>query len=81
MLYGQLGYFIPIEPLRAGAMDAPGLFLRAATGAAWDSGESADFKVNLMGGLRFWVVEGGLAVDPDGGDTVGYGIVRFPGDL
>ena len=81
MLYGQLGYSVPIEPLRAGGLGAPGVFVRAATGTAWESGESTDFRTNLIAGLMFWVLEGGVAVDPDGGGTVGYAVFRFPGDL
>jgi hypothetical protein len=83
VVYGQLGYTIPIEPLRAGGLGAPGVFFRAGTGAAWGPDESAHFRANLMAGLRFWVLEGALAVDPeaDDGDLTAYAIFRFPGDL
>lgn len=81
VLYGQLGYFVPIEALRAGGLGAPGVFARAASGAAWASGESVDFRTNLIGGVRFWVLEGGVAVEPDGGDVLAYAVLRLPGDL
>jgi hypothetical protein len=83
VVYGHLGYEIPIEVLRAGELGAPGVFVRAATGAAWDDGQSADFRTNLTAGLRFWVVEVAMALDPetDGGDVTGYAVFRFPGDL
>ncbi len=83
VVYGQVGYSIPIEALRFGELGALDVFARAGTGAAWDAGQSTDWQVNLIAGLRFWVVEGGVAVDPgaSGGDVRGYAIFRFPGDL
>lgn len=83
VVYGQLGYAIPIEPLRAGQLGVLDVFARVGTGAAWDTGQSAEWQVNLIAGLRFWILEGGIAVDPtaDGGDVRGYAIFRFPGDL
>lgn len=80
--FGQFGYTIPIQSLEAGGLGAPGVFGRVGSGAAWDSGQSADWKVNLVAGLRFWVAEGGVAFDPSGDtDTRAYAIFRFPGDL
>ena len=81
VVYGHVGYSVPIEGLRAGGLGAPGVFGRVGTGKAWSAGQSADWRVNLVAGLRFWVVEGGIAWDPDAGDTRGYAIFRFPGDL
>jgi hypothetical protein len=82
VVYGQLGYTVPLTALSVAELGAPGVFGRVGTGAAWASGQSLDWHVNLTAGLRFWVLEGGVAVDPaaDGG-TRGYAIVRFPGDL
>ena len=79
--YGHVGYTVPIEALRAGGLGAPGVFGRVAGGAAWQEGQSADWKVNLVGGLRFWVLEAGAAWDPDSGSARGYAIFRFGGDL
>lgn len=79
--YGHVGYTIPIEALRAGGLGAPGVFGRVGTGAAWQEGQSADWQVNLVGGLRFWVLEAGAAWDPDSGSARGYAIFRFGGDL
>jgi len=82
VVYAHVEYTIPIEALRAEELGAPGVFARVGTGAAWASGESAEWRTNLVGGLRFWVFEGGVAVNPaDGGDVRGYAIFRFPGDL
>jgi hypothetical protein len=83
VVYAHIGYMVPIESLRAGGLGAPGVFARAGTGAAWAGGESAEWHTNLVAGLRFWVLEAGVAVDPsaDGGDVGAYAIFRFPGDL
>lgn len=81
VVYGHVGYAVPIEALRAGGLGAPGVFGRVGTGAAWQEGQSVDWVVNLVAGLRFWVMEGGVAWDPDSGDAMGYAIFRFPGDL
>ena len=80
--YGQVGYTIPVRALEAGGLGAPGVFGRVGTGSAWDEGQTADWEVNLVAGLRFWVVEGGVAFDPSGEtDATAYAIFRFPGDL
>jgi hypothetical protein len=81
VVYGHLGYEIPIEALRAGGLGAPGIFGRAGGGAAWQEGASAEWKTNLVGGVRFSVFEGGIAWDPDSNAARGYAIFRFPGDL
>lgn len=81
VVYGHVGYAIPIEALTAGMLGAPGVFARVGTGRAWAEGQSADWRVNVVAGLRFWVLEGGVAWDPDAGDARGYAIFRFPGDL
>jgi hypothetical protein len=81
VVYGHVGYAIPIQALTAGMLGAPGVFARVGTGRAWEEGQSADWRVNLVAGLRFWVLEGGIAWDPDAGDARGYAIFRFPGDL
>lgn len=82
VVYGQVGYTIPIEALEAGGLGAPGVFGRVGTGAAWDEDQAANWEVNLVAGLRFWVVEGGVAFDPSGDtDATAYAIFRFPGDL
>ena len=83
VVYGHVGYSIPIEALRAGELGAPGVFARAGTGAAWRAGQAVDWRVNLVAGLRFWVLEGGVALNPEasGGDVRGYAIFRFSGDL
>jgi hypothetical protein len=82
VVYGHLGYSIPISGLEAGPLGSPAVFGRVAAGAAWTSGDSADVRANLLLGLQFWLLEGGLAVDPDAdGEASGYAVVRFPGDL
>ncbi len=81
VIYGQAGYAIPLRSLEAGPLGAPAVFGRVAGGAAWRSGDSADFRTNLIGGVTFWLLEGGVAFDPDAGDVRAYATLRFPGDL
>jgi hypothetical protein len=81
VVYGHVGYAIPIGALKAGQLGAPNVFARVGTGRAWESGQSADWHINLVAGLRFWVLEGGVAWDPDASAARGYAIFRFPGDL
>lgn len=81
VVYGHVGYAIPLEALRAGPLGAPGVFARAGMGRAWEAGQSVDWRVNFVAGLRFWLLEGGIAWDPDASESRGYAIFRFPGDL
>lgn len=81
VVYAHVGYAIPIEPLQAGQLGAPNIFGRVGTGRAWEAGQSPDWRVNLVAGLRFWVAEAGFAWNPDAGESRGYAIFRFPGDL
>ena len=81
VVYGHVGYAIPIEALTAEMLGAPSVFARVGTGRAWEEGQSADWRLNLVAGLRFWVLEGGIAWDPDARESRGYAIFRFPGDL
>lgn len=81
--YGQLTYLVPVERFRLGLIGPPRLFLRAATGAAWNEGESATFETNLSAGIRLFVFELAVAVDPGASDLdpAVYATLRFPGDL
>lgn len=82
LLFGQASYLIPISFLSLGPLGHPEALIRAATGATWATGESADFDTNLVGGLRLSYAEVALAVDPaDTARTSFYAIVRLPGDL
>lgn len=83
IVYGQVTYLVPIERLRFGLLGPPRVFLRGATGAAWGEGEAAVFETNLIGGVRLFVFELGLAVDPSASDLdpAVYATLRFPGDL
>jgi hypothetical protein len=81
MVYGHAGYSIPIQVLRAGGLGAPAVFGRVGMGTTWSASQSAEWLVNVVAGLRFWVLEGGIAWDPDGRESRGYAIFRFPGDL
>lgn len=83
LVYGQASYLVPIPALRVVMIGPPKVLLRVATGSAWESGESAGFEMNLVAGVRWSVVEAGLAVDPGGSDPTSrfYAILRFPGDL
>jgi len=83
VVYGQASYLIPIPRLRLALVGPPKVLLRAATGTAWAPGEDPSFELNLMAGLRWSVLEAGVAADPgaSGWDPQVYGILRFPGDL
>lgn len=83
IVYGQVTYLVPIERLRFGLIGPPRVFVRGATGAAWGEGEDAVFETNLIGGVRLFVFELGLAVDPSASDLDPsvYATLRFPGDL
>ncbi|MGD8495664.1 MAG: hypothetical protein PVF05_05695 [Gemmatimonadales bacterium] len=81
--YGQVTYLVPVERLRLGLVGPPRLFLRAASGAAWNEGESPSFETNLSAGVRLLVFEIAVAVDPGASDLdpAVYATLRFPGDL
>jgi len=81
--FGQVTYLVPIERFRFGLLGPPRVFLRAASGAAWNPGEPAAFETNLIGGLRLFVFELAVAVDPGASDLdpALYATLRFPGDL
>ncbi|MFW6084305.1 MAG: hypothetical protein ACODAA_03750, partial [Gemmatimonadota bacterium] len=83
VVYGQVTYLVPIERLRLGLIGPPRLFLRGATGAAWDEGGDPDFETNVIGGVRLFVFELALAIDPSASDLdpAVYATLRFPGDL
>lgn len=81
--YGQVTYLIPVNRLRVGLLGPPRLFLRAASGAAWNPGGSAGFETNVSAGVRLFVFELAVAVDPGVSDLdpAVYATLRFPGDL
>lgn len=83
IVYGQVTYLVPIERLRLGLIGPPRVFLRGATGAAWGEGQDPVFETNLIGGVRLFVFEVALAVDPSASDLdpAVYATLRFPGDL
>jgi hypothetical protein len=83
LVYGQASYLIPISALRVTMIGPPKVLLRAVAGSAWDQDESPSFESNLIAGIRWSVLEAGIAVDPGGSDPTSkfYAILRFPGDL
>ena len=83
LVYGQASYLVPISALRVVMIGPPKVLVRAATGSAWDPGGSAHFETNLIAGVRWSVLEAGVAFDPSGSDPSSrfYAILRFPGDL
>jgi hypothetical protein len=83
VVYGQVSYLIPIPPLRLALVGPPKVLLRAATGTAWAPDDDPSFELNLMAGLRWSVLEAGVAADPGASDWDPrvYGVLRFPGDL
>ena len=83
LVYGQASYLIPISALRVVMIGPPKVLLRAATGSAWEEGGSSHFETNLIAGVRWSILEAGVAIDPGGSDPSSrfYAILRFPGDL
>ena len=83
LVYGQASYLIPISALKVVMIGAPKVLVRAATGSAWEPRGSSHFETNLIAGVRWSVVEAGVAFDPGGSDPSSrfYAILRFPGDL
>jgi hypothetical protein len=81
--YGQVTYLIPVNRFRVGLLGPPRIFLRAASGAAWNPGEAAGFATNLIAGVRLFVFEVAVAADPGVSDLdpAVYATLRFPGDL
>jgi hypothetical protein len=81
--YGQVTYLIPIDRFRVGLLGPPRVFLRAASGAAWNPGEEAGFETNLIAGVRMFVFELAVAADPGASDLdpAVYATLRFPDDL
>jgi hypothetical protein len=82
-LYGQATYLVPVHALRVTMIGPPKLLLRAATGTAWGPGQDPELALNLVAGVRWSVLEAGVAADPgtSGWDPKVYGVFRFPGDL
>ncbi len=80
LVYGQASYLIPIPALRIVMIGPPKVLLRAATGSAWGPGGSAQFETNLIAGVRWSVLEAGVAFDPGGSDPTSkfYAICAFP---
>lgn len=83
LAYGEVTYLVPVERFRFGLLGPPRLLLRAASGAAWNPGEAASFETNLIAGVRLFLFEVAVAVDPrqDDFDPTVYATLRFPGDL
>ena len=83
LVYGQASYLIPISALRVVLIGPPRVLLRVATGSTWEEGGSSRYETNLIAGVRWSVLEAGVAFDPGGSDPSSrfYAILRFPGDL
>jgi hypothetical protein len=83
LVYGQAAYLIPITALDVMLIGPPKVLARAATGSAWEPDGSSHFETNLIAGVRWSILEAGVAFDPGGSDPSSrfYAILRFPGDL
>jgi hypothetical protein len=81
LLYGQVGYLIPIPQVSLGLLGDLNVFGRVAAGSTWGVGEEPGFESNLLAGLRLSLLEVWFAVNPDGGDTNFGARLRLPGDL
>lgn len=83
LVYGQVAYLVPITALDVMLIGPPKVLARAATGSAWEPDGSSHFETNLIAGVRWSILEAGVAFDPGGSDPSSrfYAILRFPGDL
>ncbi len=83
LVYGQAAYLVPITALKVMLLGPPKVLLRVATGSTWAQDGSSQFETNLIAGVRWSVLEAGVAFDPGGSDPSSrfYAIFRLPGDL
>lgn len=68
LLFGQVTAVVPLVPVSVPVLGSPSIFLRDAVGSAWGPGEPARFRDNIVGGVRLFLVEAGLAMDPSVSD-------------
>jgi hypothetical protein len=64
LLFGQATLAVPLGLVSVPVVGGPELFLRDAIGSAWGEGTSPHFTDNVIGGVRIFFVEAGLAIDP-----------------
>ncbi|MDP2583226.1 MAG: hypothetical protein Q8W47_04025 [Candidatus Palauibacterales bacterium] len=64
LLFGQVTLAVPLGLVEVPAVGGPQLFVRNAVGSAWGEGTSPHFTDNVIGGVRLFLVEAGLAIDP-----------------
>jgi hypothetical protein len=64
LLFGQATLAVPLGLVSVPAVGGPELFVRDAIGSAWGKGTSPHFTDNVIGGVRLFLVEAGLAIDP-----------------
>jgi hypothetical protein len=81
LLFGQATLLFPLDVISVPVVGEPDLFLREAIGSAWGEGGRPHFTNNIIGGVRIFLVEAGLAIDPAVSDLNPTGIlgVRLPG--
>jgi len=68
LLFGQVTLSVPISGVSVPALGSPGIFVRDAIGSAWGKGESPRFRDNVTVGVRAFLFEAGLALDPSVSD-------------
>lgn len=80
LLFTRWTYVVPVPLLRVPGLGSPEVLLRAAVGSAWGGGDPVDLRENLVLGLRFLLLEGGIAFDPSasGGDPTGFLTFQVP---
>lgn len=80
LLFTKWTYVVPIPLLRMPKLGGPEVLLRAAVGSAWGRGDPVNLRENLVLGVRFLFLEGGIAVDPSAadGDPTGFLTVQVP---
>lgn len=68
LLFGQVTLTVPISVVSVPVLGSPGVFVRDAIGSAWGKGESPRFRDNVTVGVRAFLFEAGLALDPSVSD-------------
>lgn len=76
----ELAYVVPIPRLEVPHVGPTEVLLRGVVGSAWAEDESPRVEQNVVAGIRFFFLEGGLAWDPGEAerDFLFYLTGRFP---
>ncbi len=81
MVFAQVTLALPLDVVSFPVVGGPELFLRDAIGSTWSAGVRPHFTDNVVGGVRLFLLEAGLAIDPAESDLNPTLVlsVRLPG--